>query len=946
MIPKFFLNRYLVAVLSTGVALLILKALDPVFGAAPPLTLLLASVAVSAAFGGFRAGFLATLLSVLASLYLLLEPTDGLRFERAENRLQVVLLGGLGGLLSVLFWDLKQAKRRALATAQERERRLQLELAEREQVELSLREQRRFTDKLFHSALNGIYVFDIKVAAPIFINRQYTRLTGYTLEDFRRLRGEAFWALVHPEDRERWFEHMNRLATQGDEEPVEVEYRFKHAQGDWRWYLARHTVFSRDADGQPWEILGACFDITERKYRELDTGYQRALMETLQMAAPVGLGFLDRDLRYVRVNETLAAIDGLPADQHLGRSGAEVIPELWPQLEPVYRQVLATGQPAINVEVSGETRAQPAVLRHFRGDYYPVRIGDRVAGIGVVIQEITERKRAEAKIQRLNEQLAQRVAELQALFDLTPIGLIISEDPECRFIRMNATLARLFGVRPDINASLSAPPGERPPWKVLLKGVEAQPEELPMRKAAALGRPVTESDYRVVLEDGRTFRFTAHTAPLRDAQGRVRGVIGALVDMTQHLQLEEKLQQQAAQLDAANRRKDEFLATLAHELRNPLAPIRNAVHVLRRLPLEDRTVLWAQNMIGRQVEYLARLVDDLLDVSRITRGKIRLDRQPVAVATLLERAAEAVTPAIENRRQRLQVTAPPSEVRVLGDAIRLVQVLTNLLDNAAKYSPEGAPIWLSADAVGDWVAVRVRDQGMGIPAALLPEIFEVFAQGERSLDRAQGGLGIGLALVRHLVEMHDGRVEVFSAGEGQGSEFTVWLPRYRAGAPALAAEPAAEAPTTRPVRVLVVDDNQDSADSIGALLRLSGHTVVTVYDGAAALRTARTFRPEVVLLDIGLPDLDGYEVARRLRTESGAPGPLLVAVTGYGGPQDLAHSDAAGFARHLVKPVDEAVLEEVLRAAPEIPLAEGADPEGGDKDLFRRAVGDAANEGP
>ncbi len=364
----------------------------------------------------------------------------------------------------------------------------------------------------------------------------------------------------------------------------------------------------------------------------------------------------------------------------------------------------------------------------------------------------------------------------------------------------------------------------------------------------------------------------------------------------------------------ADRQKNEFLSMLAHELRNPLAPISNAVQVLRLRGLDQPELKWARDVIERQVRHMTRLVDDLLDISRITRGKIRLQREPVAISAVVAQAVEASRPAIEARHHHLEVNVPAEPLWINGDSARLAQVLTNLLNNAAKYTEERGTIWLSAAAEDGMVVLRVRDTGIGIPPEMLAAIFDLFTQVDRALDRSQGGLGIGLTLVRRLVEMHGGRVEVHSEGAGRGSEFVVRLPaleRNHAPAPAAASGAPSPAPAVRR-RVLVVDDNVDSAHSLALLLQIGGFEVHQAHDGPAALQAAQSFHPEVVVLDIGLPGMDGYEVARRLRSEPTTRDAVLIAVTGYGQKEARSRSFEAGFDQHLVKPVDYTMLQEVF----------------------------------
>jgi CheY-like chemotaxis protein len=362
----------------------------------------------------------------------------------------------------------------------------------------------------------------------------------------------------------------------------------------------------------------------------------------------------------------------------------------------------------------------------------------------------------------------------------------------------------------------------------------------------------------------------------------------------------------------ADRRKDEFLAMLAHELRNPLAPLQNGLQILRLKCAGEPTIDEVGEMMQRQVGQLVRLVDDLLDISRITRGRVELRKELVDLAEVATRAVEAARPMIDARRHQLTYEGPPVPVLVNADPTRLTQVIGNLLNNAAKFTETGGRIRLSVGRELNAGVVRVVDEGIGIAADMLPRIFELFAQAERTLDRSQGGLGIGLTLVRHLVEIHGGSVQAFSAGLGTGSEFVVRLPAPAHLGPSDRFAVKRNAGGASPERILVVDDNVDAAESLAKLLRLSGHEASTAYTGMAVAGAVAEHRPDVVLLDIGLPGLDGYEVARRLRAAPGGEGLLLIALTGYGQESDRQRSRAAGFDHHLVKPLDVVALELLL----------------------------------
>jgi signal transduction histidine kinase len=371
----------------------------------------------------------------------------------------------------------------------------------------------------------------------------------------------------------------------------------------------------------------------------------------------------------------------------------------------------------------------------------------------------------------------------------------------------------------------------------------------------------------------------------------------------------------AEDLAEADRRKDEFLAMLGHELRNPLAPIVNALHVMRLREGDNSADQSMRDLVERQVRHLSRLVDDLLDVSRITRGKIQLRTERLELAPVVQRAVESSRPLIEERRHQLSVSVPEASIWLDADPTRLEQILSNLLTNAAKYTEEGGRVWIKAEHQDHEVVIRVRDTGIGISQEILPRVFDLFIQAERSLDRAQGGLGIGLTLVRQLVELHGGQVEACSAGPGKGSEFIVHLPLAHAceadGPPSEVVDVRVKAPR----RVLIVDDNRDVAESMAVLLGMDGHHVEVAHNGEEALAAVDALRPEVILLDIGLPGLDGYEVARRLRKAEGGKQLLLVALTGYGQDQDRERCHASGFDLHLVKPVDPQILREMIGLA-------------------------------
>ncbi|MBI4205998.1 MAG: response regulator [Betaproteobacteria bacterium] len=368
--------------------------------------------------------------------------------------------------------------------------------------------------------------------------------------------------------------------------------------------------------------------------------------------------------------------------------------------------------------------------------------------------------------------------------------------------------------------------------------------------------------------------------------------------------------------EEANRLKDEFIAMLSHELRNPLAPIRTAMEVIRRTAPADPGLALASNMMERQVAHLVRLVDELLDMARMGRGRITLKKEQLELERVIAHGLEPVRPLIESRRHTLTVSVPPAPVWISGDFVRLGQIITNLVSNAAKFTREGGRIQVDATASRGQAVIVVRDTGVGIEPQVLPRIFELFVQGERSLDRSEGGMGIGLTLARQLAELHQGRIEAYSEGPGKGAVFTVFLPCINAVATAGAAPAVSGAPRLRDRRVLVVDDNADAAESTAMLLRLAGHETRVITEAAEVISAAAEFMPHVVVLDIGLPRINGYELARQLRQQADNAEVVLIALTGYGQKQDRERAAEAGFDYYFVKPFDPGEFEAAIGAGP------------------------------
>ena len=507
------------------------------------------------------------------------------------------------------------------------------------------------------------------------------------------------------------------------------------------------------------------------------------------------------------------------------------------------------------------------------------------------------------ELEMQNEELRRAQGELEAararyfdLFDLAPVGYFTLSE-QGLILEANLTGAGLLGVeRRDLVK------------KPLTRFILPEDQDIYYRHRKQLFETGTPQvyDLRVLRADADPFWARLETTEAQDADGApvCRAVMS---DITARKQAEEKL----AELD---RRKDQFLAMLSHELRNPLAPILNAVQLLQLQKGQNSVQQKALAIIERQVGQLTHLVGDLLEVSRAITGRIQLCQEQVAVNSIVERAVETARPLIDQRKHELTVSLPPDPIWLYADASRLEQVVTNLLTNAAKYTKEGGHIWLSAQQEGDKAVLRVRDTGLGIAPAFLPHVFDLFTQAERSSDRSQGGLGIGLTLAKRLVEMHGGTIGV-SSTLGQGSEFVVSLVVCPPGAMSVTTQPPPTEiakPTESALRVLVVDDNLDAANALKMLVEEAGHLVRMAHTGPTALAAALDYRPDVMLLDIGLPELDGFEVAKRIRQEPLLRDIVLVAVTGYRQAADRQRVLEAGFDHYLVKPADFEKVRQIL----------------------------------
>ncbi len=562
---------------------------------------------------------------------------------------------------------------------------------------------------------------------------------------------------------------------------------------------------------------------------------------------------------------------------------------------------------SLDLLTPGLTHVARRRVRHKDGEYRVAEGRARVLDDGrivAVVSDVTDLVTAERVLGESAERLRHMLEHSQSTAHVGSWEVSLDEAADSS-LRWSDETYRLFGYRPGAIEVTTAT------FFDAIHPEDSDAVRAHSRAGRARGEPF-EKDYRIVRPDGTVRAIHAWTRFERDSAGRPIRMLGTCQDVTDRKHAEQERECALQELREADRRKDEFLAMLSHELRNPLAPILNAVEVLDRARPDDHELTSKfRSVITRQVQHMKRLLDDLLDASRVGQGKIQLRKEPVELGALLLQAVEVSRPMIVEKRQELSMTLASGPLPLEADPTRLVQVFANLVNNASKYTDREGHIALAVAAEGDEAVVKVRDDGMGMTPELVARAFDLFVQESRSLDRAQGGLGIGLTMVRTLVKMHGGAVRAFSEGPGRGSEFVVRLPLAPRAQPTATHDAASTSGAGgRPLRVLLVDDNVDAANAVGLLLEMLGHEVTVAHDGPAALAAAAAVPPELVLLDIGLPGMDGYAVAARLRS-SGHERATLVALTGYGQHEHTRRSSEAGFDRHLVKPLDFTVLAEI-----------------------------------
>jgi PAS domain S-box-containing protein len=608
----------------------------------------------------------------------------------------------------------------------------------------------------------------------------------------------------------------------------------------------------------------------ERRAEELEAqtaDYLEGLLE--------GFVAYDRNWRMTSMNAAAEEILGRRREQILGKTWHEAFPHaVGGPVDAMYQRVMSSRR-AERMELYYEHYG-----RWFEISASPVKTG----GVAVYFRDVSA-------IKNRDEMQSRLAAIVESSEDA-----IVSKSLDGTIRSWNSGAERMFGYaeREAVGRPIT-----------LIIPPELEEEERGILARLRRGERLEHFETVRQAKDGRRINVSLTVSPVRDASGRVIGASKVARDITARAAAEKALQE-------ASRYKDEFLAVLAHELRNPLAPIKNGMQLLRLAAPGSEPAVQARAIMERQLDQLVRLVDDLMDISRITRGKVDIRREPVELVSVLLSAVETSRPAIEAARHHLSLSLPSEPLLVSADFVRLAQVVSNLLNNAAKYTDGGGQISLAAQREGDEAVIRVRDNGIGIEAELLPRIFDMFAQAHDNLNRSKGGLGIGLALARSLVELHGGRIAARSAGAGKGTELTVRLPLLKAKSrPAAGRASQRWTPAARR-RVLVVDDNVDAAKTLEMLLQELGQEVEVVHDGPAALEAARRRRPEVVLLDISMPGMDGLELARRLREQPDFESVRFAAITGFGQEDDRRRTRAAGIDEHLVKPLSPEQLRRVL----------------------------------
>jgi PAS domain S-box-containing protein len=881
-IKSFHSNVYITSILGVAGILIILKNLQFIFGDSPPLLLFLIVIAFAAWHGGLMAGFFTTLLSAAASVYFLIAPYESFYIAKASEELRIALLVSVGVIFSLIVSLLHKREKRVLNKVMEREEQLKKEITERDKT----RAERDLYISLAKSSTEFIGMCDTELV-PFFINDAGLQLVGLdSLEQGLKTSVKDFFFL---EDQAFVMDEFFPTVLKNGRGEVEIRFRhFKTGEAIWMIF----NVFTlMDLANKIVGLGTVSTNITDRKQTEEALRESQIDLNRAQAVAHVGSWRMDIHKNILEWSDENYRIFGVPKGTPLTYQFFldAVYPADRESVDKAWKEALAGRHYDIEHRLLvGKKIKWVRELAELEFDEH----GSLLGAFGTT-EDITDIKGAQ-------EALHHERAFLRQVIDAAP-SMIFVKDKEGRFVLGNKSLAHCYGTDPESLIGLTDADFNFDADEV----AHFRQDDLDVIRNR---KPKIIPEEKVTCRDGVAYWYSTVKIPLFEDDNSCNQLLGVASDITERKRAEEALR-------LADRRKDEFLAMLAHELRNPLAPIRNAVQLLKMLEPTDPKLAWSRNVIDRQVTHMARLLDDLLDVARIMQGKIRLNMEKFELTEIVNNAIETSRPLIESRGQELIISQTTTPQWIEGDRVRLAQILSNLLNNAAKYTSEGGKITLSVMREDSYAVIEVRDTGIGISPDILPQIFDLFTQADHSLAHAQGGLGIGLTLVRELIEIHGGTVTASSAGIGQGSTFTVRLPALPVPSSAIESVQAKSALPMPKFRILVVDDYADAAESLTLLLQAEGHEVETADCGLKALERAQAFRPQVVLLDIGLPDLDGYEVARRLRALPETHDAVLVALTGYGQIEDRERSRSAGFNHHLLKPVNFEKLSALLTAS-------------------------------
>src|SRR5215831_2146823 len=751
-----------------------------------------------------------------------------------------------------------------------------LDITDRKQAEERISIEERFSDLIVNSLPGVFYLIKDGGQFPRW-NNSLEEVSEYSGEEISKMSPLDFFGEA---DKPMIAERIRQVFTNGAA-TAEADLVTKGGGKIPYFFTGRRIEFDRNPC-----LIGMGIDVTRRQKAEMAQSYLAAIVESCDDV----IVSMSLDGVITSWNKGAEMTFGYSAEEVVGKTIMVLIP---PELAQEEEEILVKLREGRSVEhFETEWVRKDGSRIQISATVSPIRSADgEIVGASEIAHDITERKREESVLRESEERF-------HALADTAPVLVWMEDASGCLFV--NRAYLDFLGL--DDQAVICGYD-----WEQYIHPEDREAYVEAYLDCVARRAPL-DAEFRFRRHDGEYRWMRSVAMPRLTAEGEFIGYTGCTIDV-------HEARMAAAALREADRHKDEFLAMLAHELRNPLAPIRNAVHILRRAESDNQKIKPTLEMLDRQVNQMVRLVDDLLDVSRVSRGKIELRKERIELIDVVNRAVESTRSMIQSMEHELTVTVPAQPIYVDADLARLVQVVGNLLNNACKFMDKGGRITVTLERDEGQAFIRVRDRGVGIAPGEVQRIFEIFTQLDTSRQRSVGGLGVGLTLVKSLVEMHGGMVEAHSEGPGHGSEFVIRLP-IATEVPKRSEAGVSEPLPTTDRRVLIVDDNRDGAESLATLLAMSGHHTHMVHDGLQALEAAERFRPDVVLLDIGIPKLNGYDACRRIRNQPWGKTMVVVAVTGYGQESDIRSSREAGFDHHLIKPVDFRSIAKVLAGLP------------------------------